>query len=115
LPQKWRFGPWVYVLFRVLARVRRVRGTAFDIFGYTAERRHERALAKEFTALMKDEVLPSLSSNNHAQALALADDSCLRSEAKVDFHSYAEADALRIQQRHITADDARLFESPDPS
>ena len=42
--QKATFGPWVGVVFRLLARLRVLRGTALDVFGYFPERRTERAL-----------------------------------------------------------------------
>ena len=47
-PLKREFGSWVLPVFRVLAKLRRLRGTPFDIFGYTAERRMERQLIVEF-------------------------------------------------------------------
>ncbi len=43
-PRKRVFGPWMMSVFRLLARMRGLRGTAFDIFGYGAERRLEREL-----------------------------------------------------------------------
>jgi indolepyruvate ferredoxin oxidoreductase len=43
-PRKRQFGPWMMPLFRVLAKMRFLRGTAFDIFGYSADRRMERDL-----------------------------------------------------------------------
>jgi indolepyruvate ferredoxin oxidoreductase len=47
-PLKRAFGAWILPVFRVLAKLRRLRGTPFDIFGYTAERRMERQLIVEF-------------------------------------------------------------------
>jgi indolepyruvate ferredoxin oxidoreductase len=43
-PRKLRFGQWVQAPLRILARLKFLRGTAFDPFGHTAERREERAL-----------------------------------------------------------------------
>jgi indolepyruvate ferredoxin oxidoreductase len=43
-PLKRAFGSWIRLPFRILARMKRLRGTAFDPFGYTAERRMEREL-----------------------------------------------------------------------
>ncbi|NMG40001.1 indolepyruvate ferredoxin oxidoreductase family protein [Chelativorans sp. ZYF759] len=43
-PLKRAFGPWIRAPFGLLARLKRLRGTAFDPFGYTAERKMERAL-----------------------------------------------------------------------
>jgi len=47
-PRKREFGAWMIPAFKVLARLRRLRGTRFDLFGMTAERRMERALIGEF-------------------------------------------------------------------
>jgi indolepyruvate ferredoxin oxidoreductase len=43
-PRKRRFGPWLRPAFKALARMKRLRGTVFDPFGHTAERRMERGL-----------------------------------------------------------------------
>ena len=43
-PRKMKFGPWTLRLFRVLARLKWLRGTRFDPFGGSEERRQERAL-----------------------------------------------------------------------
>ncbi|WP_421914359.1 indolepyruvate ferredoxin oxidoreductase family protein [Mesorhizobium sp.] len=43
-PLKRQFGQWVQTPLRALARLKRLRGTPFDVFGYTAERRMERGL-----------------------------------------------------------------------
>jgi len=50
--QKREFGPWVFKAFGMLARLKGLRGTAFDIFGYTAERKMERALPVEYAAMI---------------------------------------------------------------
>ncbi|MCA1457227.1 indolepyruvate ferredoxin oxidoreductase family protein [Bradyrhizobium sp. BRP22] len=50
--QKREFGPWVFSAFKLLARLKGLRGTALDIFGYTAERRMERALPGEYSAMI---------------------------------------------------------------
>ena len=47
-PVKREFGEWILPLFRLLARMRKIRGTKLDLFGMTAERRMERALIGEF-------------------------------------------------------------------
>ncbi|MBR0795434.1 indolepyruvate ferredoxin oxidoreductase family protein [Bradyrhizobium jicamae] len=51
--QKREFGPWVFKAFGVLARLKGLRGTALDIFGYTAERKMERALPVEYAAMIQ--------------------------------------------------------------
>jgi indolepyruvate ferredoxin oxidoreductase len=50
--QKREFGPWVFKAFGLLARLKGLRGTALDIFGYTAERKMERALPVEYSAMI---------------------------------------------------------------
>jgi indolepyruvate ferredoxin oxidoreductase len=50
MPKKSRFGPWMMKAFRVLAALKGLRGTALDIFGYSAERRLERAVLAQYEA-----------------------------------------------------------------
>src|SRR5271167_426536 len=64
--RKREFGPWMLTVFRVLAKLRRLRGTPFDIFG-----RSERRLIGDYEALI-DETLAHLSTANHAIAVELA-------------------------------------------
>ena len=49
-PRKSSFGPWMMTGFRVLAALKGLRGTALDIFGYSAERKMERRLLAEYEA-----------------------------------------------------------------
>jgi len=70
-PRKITFGPWVFGVFRLLARLKGLRGTAFDIFGYTQERKTERALIADYEAVL-DEVFGRLTPDNHAVAVGLA-------------------------------------------
>ena len=51
--EKRNFGPWMLSLFRVLAAMKPLRGTIFDIFGYTEERKVERALIGEYESLLE--------------------------------------------------------------
>jgi indolepyruvate ferredoxin oxidoreductase len=69
--KKREFGPWMLPAFRLLARLKGLRGTAFDPFGYTAERRQERALIRAYEGLV-DELLGSVSPANHSLAVRLA-------------------------------------------
>jgi indolepyruvate ferredoxin oxidoreductase len=69
--QKQKFGPGMLTGFRVLARLKGLRGTAFDIFGRTEERRTERALIDEYRASI-EEVMTGLNAANHALALDIA-------------------------------------------
>lgn len=49
-PRKHAFGPWIMPALRLLARMRGLRGTPFDPFARTAERRAERAFLAAFEA-----------------------------------------------------------------
>ena len=69
--QKQRFGPWMLKAFRVLAKLKGLRGTPFDPFGRTDERRTERALIDEYRQSI-DEVLRSLGPANLALAVEIA-------------------------------------------
>ncbi|HNR90933.1 MAG TPA: indolepyruvate ferredoxin oxidoreductase family protein [Dokdonella sp.] len=69
--RKAEYGPWVFKAFRLLARLKGLRGTAFDLFGRTAERRMERRLIEDYFRLA-DELLAKLDHDNHALAVDIA-------------------------------------------
>jgi indolepyruvate ferredoxin oxidoreductase len=73
VPRKRRFGPWVYPVLRLLAYGRALRGTVFDVFGYSEERRNERQLIDEFKKSIGEQVLPLLSTKCYAEAVSLAE------------------------------------------
>jgi indolepyruvate ferredoxin oxidoreductase len=62
-PLKRSFGPWIRLPFRLLARMKRLRGTIFDPFGHTAERRMERELIAWYETVV-DRVLARLEPGN---------------------------------------------------
>ena len=68
---KREFGPWIFTAFKLLKRLKFLRGTAFDLFGKTAERRMERQLIADYRATI-DELLVSLTLGNHALAVEIA-------------------------------------------
>jgi indolepyruvate ferredoxin oxidoreductase len=70
-PVKQAYGPWMLRAFRVLAHLKGLRGTPFDPFGHTAERRMERALVADYRRTI-DGLLPRLNAANLAQAVAIA-------------------------------------------
>jgi indolepyruvate ferredoxin oxidoreductase len=70
-PRKMTFGPWIFPLFRLLAKFKFLRGTAFDPFGYSRERRTERALVRDYETML-EEVLALLNGDNHHIAVGLA-------------------------------------------
>ncbi|MDH5306391.1 MAG: indolepyruvate ferredoxin oxidoreductase family protein [Myxococcales bacterium] len=70
-PRKRIYGPWIFPALKLLARARALRGTAFDPFGHTRERRMERRLVAEYEAMLTT-LLASLSPANHALAIRIA-------------------------------------------
>jgi indolepyruvate ferredoxin oxidoreductase len=99
-PKKMSFGPWVFTLFGVLAKFKFLRGTFLDPFGYSAERRTERKLVRQYHAMLS-EVLAKLTPENHHLAVGLA---AIPEKIRGFGH---------VKQRHLAAakaDEAALFE-----
>jgi len=71
-PRKKEFGAWMIPAFRLLARMKKLRGTVFDVFSYSAERRMEKALVGEFEKTV-DGLLGSLAADNVADAQAIVE------------------------------------------
>jgi indolepyruvate ferredoxin oxidoreductase len=70
-PKKISFGPWIFTAFGVLAKLKGLRGTALDVFGYSEERRHERGDIAAYEAEI-DRLLAGLTDANRSLALAIA-------------------------------------------
>ncbi|WP_298256604.1 indolepyruvate ferredoxin oxidoreductase family protein [uncultured Litoreibacter sp.] len=68
-PVKRAFGAWMGRGFKLLAKMKGLRGTPFDIFGYTAERKMERALIAQYEA----DLPKILNASNLQAAVALAE------------------------------------------
>ncbi|WP_428416583.1 indolepyruvate ferredoxin oxidoreductase family protein [Methylibium sp.] len=84
------FGAWMLVAFRLLARLKGLRGTGFDPFGRTEERRTERALIDEYRACI-DELLATLDPQRLALAVEIA-------AIPEDIRGYGH-----VKARHLTA------------
>jgi len=69
--RKRRFGSWIRVPFRLLASLRGLRGTAFDLFGRSEERKIERALVTDYEALLEYFVV-NLTMDRLAEAVEIA-------------------------------------------
>ncbi|MFO1299519.1 MAG: indolepyruvate ferredoxin oxidoreductase family protein [Burkholderiaceae bacterium] len=106
LPRKMRFGRWIFPVLRVLAAVRRVRGTPFDVFGYTHERRIERALPADYAATI-EAMLPSLDADRLELAVQLAD-----MPASIRGFGHVKLRNLREAKRRETAVAQRLGVEP---
>lgn len=70
--RKKEYGPWMLKAFGVLAKLKGLRGTPFDVFGYTEERKMERRLITEYETVI-GEILANLSTQNYDIAIALAE------------------------------------------
>jgi indolepyruvate ferredoxin oxidoreductase len=68
---KREFGPWMMPAFGVLAKLKFLRGTAFDVFGHTAERKAERALIQQYRETVSA-LLPRLTADHLSKAVAIA-------------------------------------------
>jgi len=91
---KQEFGPWMMKAFGVLAKFKGLRGTALDIFGYTAERKMERALIGEYHATVGG-LLSKLNADNLSQAVAIA-------SIPEDIRGYGH-----VKERHLKAAKAK--------
>jgi indolepyruvate ferredoxin oxidoreductase len=99
-PKKLTFGPWIFPLFKILAKLKGLRGTRFDPFGYSRERKTERALVADYEAMLT-EVLARLDAANYHIAVGLA---AIPEKIRGFGH---------VKMRHLKAakaDEAALFE-----
>jgi indolepyruvate ferredoxin oxidoreductase len=71
IAKKSVYGPWMLSAFGLLAKLKFLRGTAFDVFGRSEERRTERALIDRYSANIAA-VLERLDRDNHAIAVEIA-------------------------------------------
>lgn len=92
--QKQKFGPAMLTGFKLLARLKGLRGTALDLFGRTEERRQERALIAEYRSSL-EEVLDGLSESRHGLALEIA-----RIPEQIKGFGHVKARHLAAAQRH---------------
>ena len=70
-PEKRTYGPWILPFLGGLARLKGLRGTPFDIFGHSPDRRLERRLIADYEATIA-EVIAHLEDRNHARAVEIA-------------------------------------------
>jgi len=88
--QKREYGPWMMKAFRALAGLRFLRGTPFDVFGYSAERRSERELIVSYRTVI-GQALSQLSPEKLADVTALA-------SIPEEIRGYGH-----VKQRHLAA------------
>ncbi len=68
---KAEYGSWVFTAFKLMAKLKGLRGTALDIFGYTAERKMERQLIADYDAQIS-ELVAGLNAGNVGLAADIA-------------------------------------------
>ena len=68
---KQKFGPGMLSAFKVLAKLKGLRGSALDVFGLTEERQTEKALIAEYAAIVK-QLITQLREDTHARAVEIA-------------------------------------------
>jgi indolepyruvate ferredoxin oxidoreductase len=71
VPRKMTLGPRTMTALKMLTRLKGLRGTWFDPFGHTAERKMERALVREYRQTI-DQLLAGLTRDKLAQAATIA-------------------------------------------
>ena len=93
-PRKRTFGPWMWRVLGLVAKMRFLRGTPFDPFGYTAERRMERRLIEEYFETV-GELLAGLRPENLGLAVEIASiPELIRGYGHVKERNIAEAEAM---------------------
>ena len=95
-PLKRRFGSWIQTPLRLLAHLKGLRGTSFDLFGYTAERRMERALIGWYEGLI-DELVARLPLQTPDTLVRLA-------AAPMDIRGYGPVKEAAVTQVKATVD-----------
>ncbi|MEW9899750.1 indolepyruvate ferredoxin oxidoreductase family protein [Chitinivorax sp. PXF-14] len=70
-PTKFTFGPWMMTAFKWLAKLKGLRGSKLDPFGYQSDRKLERALIGEYERTL-EEVLAQLKPENLTLAAEIA-------------------------------------------
>ncbi|WP_108858703.1 indolepyruvate ferredoxin oxidoreductase family protein [Ruegeria sp. Alg231-54] len=70
-PRKRAFGEWMLGPLKLLSWLKGLRGTPLDIFGYSTERRMERALIRQYEHDLK-EITPLVTPQAHDAVVALA-------------------------------------------
>ena len=94
-PRKLTFGPWMWRVLGLLAKMRFLRGTPFDPFGRTEERRMERRLIDEYFETV-EELVAGLRPENVALAIEIASvPEQIRGYGHVKQRKLAEAEAAK--------------------
>ncbi len=105
--KKKEYGPYMMKAFSFLAKFKALRATPFDIFGYQEERKVERALIREYEAII-EELTQGLTRDNHAIAVAIA-------ELPMEIRGYGHVKEKAIKVYRGDLDNLlSSFRSPEP-
>jgi indolepyruvate ferredoxin oxidoreductase len=105
-PEKHAFGAWILPVFSILARLKGLRGTVFDVFGMTEERKREKRWRERYFTLL-DEVLNHLSESNLPAATAL-----LAAPLEIRGFGHVRAAAMTKVETEMEMLRAQFFENP---
>lgn len=92
-PKKIKFGPWVFKIFKALSRLKAIRGSALDVFGYTQERRHERRLIAEYYQMIQT-ICTTLTPSNIQHFTALA-----KLPMEIRGYGLVKAEAIQVYEQ----------------
>ncbi|MFN0038256.1 MAG: indolepyruvate ferredoxin oxidoreductase family protein [Burkholderiales bacterium] len=95
--RKSEYGRWIFTAFKLLAKLRGLRGSALDVFGYTVERRMERQLINDYENTLQ-EIFAKLDTENHALAVKIA-------SVPEDIRGFGH-----VKERHVKAAKAKETE-----
>jgi indolepyruvate ferredoxin oxidoreductase len=102
---KSEYRGWAFTAFKLLSKLKFLRGGAFDVFGYSAERRTERELISEYEGVV-NELIEALSADNHSLAVRIA-------SIPEDIRGYGHVKERSVEQaRAKQAELLSLFRSP---
>ena len=108
------FGSWIVPAFRALAKLKVLRGTVLDPFGFSAHRKLERELIGEYRRTIET-LLPDLTTENYVLAVEIASlPEQIRGYGSVKEHSLALAQQRRSELLSAFADAASNGGRPDP-
>ncbi len=68
---KQQYGPWIFTAFKLLAKLKGLRGGTFDIFGKSEERKMERQLIVDYRKSL-EELMAGLNHDNYELAIQIA-------------------------------------------
>jgi indolepyruvate ferredoxin oxidoreductase len=107
-PKKRSFGPWIMSAYKILSRMKGLRGTPFDLLGYSHDRRLERRLIDNYRALIES-IVDRLDEQNASAAIELA-------RAAFEIAGYGPVKAAAVVRYEARLPELKkAFEMPAPA